>query len=271
MADAGATEREDFSGPQDSERERAAGPGDGVRGDQASDQPAPLAAESGDRGGADNDGGGRAGPLQQQRAVDLPAGNPASANKPAEPLGYDPWGGYTPKVKKKRGRPKGSRNKVKWIPKPPPPRKPNSDRLAVKKNEDGTIAKVGFATNINLTYARQWREVMRIAKEQSLNVEDVRGLYEDAKAIARDPKRGSDQVRMVEFLLEHAWGKASSKIEVDTTSNTQLTISEKIELAKIAAGLLQAQTVTVKTLPEPEVVEGEIVDATKPDGLPESA
>ncbi len=104
---------------------------------------------------------------------------------------------------------------------------------------------------------------MKLAKRRFYTPERVEALMLEAYEIALDRTRGSDQVRMVEYLLDQGFGKATSKLDVTAGDTSTATLEQRIELAKVAGGLLSAlqqQQVTVKTLPGPEVVEGEIIE-----------
>ncbi len=104
---------------------------------------------------------------------------------------------------------------------------------------------------------------MKLAKRRFYTPERVEALMLEAYEIALDRTRGSDQVRMVEYLLDQGFGKATSKVELGPSDTSTATLEQRIELAKVAGGLMSAlqQQVTVKTLPGPEVVEGEIIEA----------
>ncbi len=122
----------------------------------------------------------------------------------------------------------------------------------------------------------EWQQKMKKAKRHFFTPERIEALLLEALDIAKDSSRGSDQVKMVEFLLEQALGKATTRLEVNADEQTTQTLEQRIELAKIAGGLLsslaqQQQVVTVKQLPEPEVIEGEIINAPVPDRLPEGS
>lgn len=146
------------------------------------------------------------------------------------PITLDP---NTPVVphKRKPGRPKGAKNKKK-----------------PRGNLPGIFPKGGFVSGdprqkpgskdraiYHPSREQAWRMRLKRAKELVLSEEVIKDLFCEAIAIAKTYGH-PEQARMIEFCVEQAVGKASSKLEVDSQV-TNVSIDQKIAIFKRITGL----------------------------------
>lgn len=161
-------------------------------------------------------------------------------------------------VKRKRGRPKGSRNKKK--------KKAPAEFVAggivhrFKPGQSGNPA--GGNVDGRKTQHYEWRERLKAASRKCLSEEAITDIFLKGIGIALTDGH-PEQARMIEYMLDRGLGKSSTKLEVESTGDASVTVNQRIIYAKIAAGLMQPSTEATKhpALPAPaEIIEGDTVE-----------
>jgi hypothetical protein len=79
-----------------------------------------------------------------------------------------------------------------------------------------------------------WREKMKTAKREWFTIARFRAFLDEAAQIALDRKDPA-RPEMLKYLIDQGIGKASSKLEVETTDNT-MSPKDRVHLAMVAAG-----------------------------------
>jgi hypothetical protein len=114
----------------------------------------------------------------------------------------------------------------------------------------------------------KWLDAKIRAIKPSHVIELFKLVYETA--MDEGLSRG-ERMDAAKFYLEQAVGKASSKLEVENTTNTQ-TAEDRVRMAMVAAGLIQ--NLQQQQLPMPVVtdlpIEGEVVDGGGTGTIPGS-
>jgi hypothetical protein len=162
-----------------------------------------------------------------------------------------------PPAKRGRGRPKGAKNKPKKKTSAAFDAARATARVATQFKPGGSTSFVVQKSHADARSRKvKWREEKTEAKHSYLNTERFLALLQNHYGIAMDETQlASDRLRAGEFLIEIVAGKASSKVEIDaTTEDVNTTIEQRLELFKMLTGLKKptTQTVEVRSLPDPD-------------------
>jgi hypothetical protein len=163
---------------------------------------------------------------------------------------------------KRRGRPPGSKDKKKRKidrrkrNRPTPP----IATQFTKENPGLAVYKPGVGATTPNRYIA-WREKMKTAKREWFTIARFRAFLDEAEQIALDRKDPA-RPEMLKYLIDQGIGKASSKLEVETTDNS-MSAGDRVHLAMVAAGLiqnLQQQQLPMPVVTDLPVVEGEVIE-----------